>query len=56
MRYLRETKAVSALEYAILAGVVVVGIVAALGVFTDTLKGTIERMGDVVTKQAKKVR
>ena len=34
-RYLKSTRAVSALEYAILVGVIAVGITAALGLFSD---------------------
>ena len=44
VRYLRNTKAVSALEYAILVGVIAVGIAAAINTFSDsieTLMGTI---------------
>ena len=36
-RYLKSTRAVSALEYAILVGVIAVGLTLALGTFSDSI-------------------
>ena len=46
VRYLRETRAVAAMEYAIIVGVVVVGVGLAVGLFQDEIVGVIE---DVTT-------
>lgn len=45
LRYMSETKAVSALEYAILAGVVIVAVAAALGLFVDELEDALLAIG-----------
>ena len=47
-RYLRARKAVSALEYAILVGVIAVGIGGALLAFEDQVTEAITDIGDVV--------
>ena len=47
-RFLRATEAVSALEYAILVGVVTVAIGAAVATFADDLQAVIEGIGDKV--------
>ena len=45
-RFVRETRAVSALEYAILVGVVAVALVAALGTFSDEIiEGALTKVG-----------
>lgn len=48
-RYLRSTRAVSALEYAILVGVVVAGVGAAVTTFSNEITAMIGRMQAVVT-------
>lgn len=49
-RFIRATKAVSALEYAVLVGVIVVGVGAALLTFSDTIEEAIAAIGtDVKT-------
>ena len=47
-RYLRSTRAVSALEYAILVGVIAVGITAALGTFKESLEDALDTIGDTI--------
>ncbi|MDE0392710.1 MAG: hypothetical protein OXI57_11660 [Rhodospirillales bacterium] len=47
-RFLRDLKAVSALEYAILVGVIAVGIGGALLLFEDQVSEAITDIGDVV--------
>ena len=47
-RFLRANKAVSALEYAILIGVISVGLAAALVTFSGDLTTAIEGIGDKV--------
>ena len=42
VRYLRETRAVAAMEYAIIVGVVVVGVGLAVGLFQDEITGMIK--------------
>ena len=50
-RFLRATEGVSALEYALLVGIITVGIGAALATFSTDLQNTIENIGDdVVTR------
>ncbi len=46
--YLRHTRAVSALEYAILVGVIAVAIVAALNTFSGNLTDAINSIGTSV--------
>ena len=41
VRYLREKRAVAAMEYAIIVGVVVVGVGVAVGLFQDEIVGVI---------------
>lgn len=53
VRYLRSTKAVSALEYAILIGIVIVGIGAALTVLNTKITAAITNAtGKVTTETA----
>ena len=47
-RFLKANEAVSALEYAILVGVVAVAIGAAIVTFSDNLKTALTQMGDQV--------
>ena len=62
VRYLRGTRAVAAMEYAIIVGVVVVGIGLAVGLFQDEIVGIItdvttdlkETRKDIVTDQTLK--
>ena len=50
-RFLRATEAVSALEYALLVGIITVAIGAAVAQFGADIQATIEGMGDdVVTR------
>ena len=44
--FLRSNRAVSALEYAILVGVVVLGIVAALNTFSGEIRSALTRVGN----------
>ena len=53
--YLCGVRAVSALEYAILAGVIVVAVAAALATFGDDLTTAIEAVGDNVIASQKGV-
>ena len=46
--YVRDTKAVSALEYAILVGVIAVAIAAALGTFSGNIDTAMKTIGDDV--------
>ena len=41
-RYLRQTRAIAAMEYAIIVGVVVVGVGLAVGLFQDEITGLIQ--------------
>lgn len=47
--YLRSTRAVSALEYAILVGVIVVAATIAIGTFGDQIEAALKTIGDNVT-------
>ncbi len=47
-RYLRHTRAVSALEYAILVGVIATGIAAALIGLGDNINSALTQMGEQV--------
>lgn len=47
-RFIRANEAVSALEYAVLVGVVVVGIGGALTAFNNQIKEALERAGDQI--------
>ena len=47
--YLRGTRAIAAMEYAIIVGVVVVGVGAAVVVFEGQIDGFIEEMGNRLT-------
>ena len=48
VRYLRNNHAVSALEYAILVGVIAVAIVTAMNAFSDNIQTAINSIGDSV--------
>ena len=52
VRFLRENKAVSALEYAILVGVIAVGIGIALTAFSGQIKTALKNSGDQIVKIA----
>ena len=47
-RFARANKAVSALEYAILVGVIAVGIAAALATFESSLEKALKTIGDKI--------
>lgn len=47
--FLRSIRAVAALEYAILVGVIAVGIVTALGTFSDQIVAAITRVTASIT-------
>jgi Flp pilus assembly pilin Flp len=49
-RYLRNNRAVSALEYAILAGVITVGVAAALTAFSGSITEFIGNIGTEVSE------
>ncbi len=49
-RFVRAQEAVSALEYAIIVGVVVAGVGGALAVFTGDVEDAIEAVGTKVTQ------
>ena len=49
-RFLRESKAVSALEYAILIGVIAVGAAAALTTFQNEITNAVKNAGNKVAK------
>ena len=49
VKYVRSTRAVSALEYAILVGVIAVAISAALATFSGSVTGALKTIGDKVT-------
>ena len=49
-RYLRHTRAVSALEYAILVGVIAVAVAAALVTFSNDVQTAITNIGNNVAK------
>ena len=52
IRYLRNTEAISALEYAILLGVISVALVAALTTFSDNIKDAVVKIStNIETKQ-----
>ena len=51
-RFVRAEKAVSALEYAILVGVIVAGVGAALLTFSDSIETAIGTMGTAVAEVA----
>lgn len=55
IEYLCGVRAVSALEYAILAGVIVVAVAAALVTFGTDLTKAIEKVGDNIIKSQKGV-
>ena len=52
-RFVRANKAVSALEYAILVGVIVAGVGAALITFSDNIETALTNIGSGVDKTAK---
>ena len=48
--FLRSTRAVSALEYAILVGVIVVGVVGALNIFSGQITAALNTVGGQLTE------
>ena len=55
VRFVRETKAVSALEYAILVGVIAVAVGAALATFGTNITATVEKVGkNIIAEHADK--
>ena len=48
LRFVRAKEAVSALEYAILVGVIVAGVGAALVTFSDSIEGALGKIGTSV--------
>ena len=48
-RFVRSTKAVSALEYAILVGIVAIAITAALATFSDSITTALDNIGDDIS-------
>lgn len=55
VHYLRHTRAVSALEYAILVGAVAVAMAAAMTAFTGELESTLESIAKTATDTSEKV-
>ena len=51
-RFLRATEAVSALEYAILVGVITVAVGAAVTTFSETISDAIDDIGTEITTSA----
>ena len=49
-RFIRATKAVSALEYAILVGIITIGVAAALVTFSDNITTAIKGIGGKVAE------
>ena len=47
-RYLRNTRAVSALEYAILVGAIAIAVVVALNAFSDNIQTAMESIGNQI--------
>ena len=54
-RYLRNSKAISALEYAILLGVISVALVAALNTFSGSISTAIQKIAGNIDTEAAKV-
>ena len=50
IHYLRTNRAVSALEYAILVGVITVAMAAAMATFSDNITTALKNMGDNLAK------
>ena len=51
-RFVRAEKAVSALEYAVLVGVIIAGVGGALVAFSDSIEGALGTLGTTVTTGA----
>ena len=49
-RFLKANEAVSALEYAILVGVIAIGIGVAMATFSDNIKTALNKLGSDVAK------
>ena len=49
LRFLRTGDAVSAIEYAVLVGIVVIGLAAALGAFRAEIEQALSKVSDLVT-------
>lgn len=54
-RFLRCERAVSALEYAVLAGVVIAGVGTAIVAFTDNIETSIANVGTKLEKSTEKL-
>ena len=54
-RFLRSSRAVSALEYAILVGVIAVGALAAIGSFGDSIETAITKISTQLSTAVKDV-
>ena len=54
-RFVRGSRAAAALEYAILAGVITVAIVAGAGVFSNSLQDAFNTIGDNISNTVKTV-
>ncbi|MDE0060805.1 MAG: hypothetical protein OXI22_01180 [Defluviicoccus sp.] len=52
VRFVRQTRAVSALEYAILVGIIAVAVGGALATFGDNITKALKTVGDSVDKTA----
>ena len=50
IHYLRHTRAVSALEYAIMVGIITVAMAAAITAFTGNLETALKSIGDSLSK------
>ena len=55
IHYLRHTRAVSALEYALLVGIIVVAMAAAMATFTDQIENALTDIGSKVNQTKAKV-
>lgn len=55
VRYLRATRAVAAMEYAIIVGVIVVGVGLAVGLFQEQIVGLIADVTEDLEKTKKQI-
>ena len=53
-RFLKANEAVAAMEYAVLVGIIIVGVGAAAVTFGDRIENGLDKIGAQVTKQANK--
>ena len=54
IHYLRHTRAVSALEYAIMVGIITVAMAAAITAFTGNLETALKNIGDSLSQTTSK--